>query len=138
MVECGKAGGQEAAPFTSLRAVTSHHSIDRQERVDADDVAVNGSRRASRKVNENCHFSLYHRRSASVVPARAGLVPRIAGPTGTSARRPRASGAGPVERVLPTFWGLSSPRERGWSGLRDVPLTGELVVPARAGLVPTR
>ena len=73
-----------------------------------------------------------------VVPALAGVVPRGRRCRASRPRRPRARGGGPYPSYQHVGNGGSSPRSRGWSRagllLREHPA----VVPALAGVVPTR
>ncbi len=73
-----------------------------------------------------------------VVPAHAGVVPPSRWTTRPARRGPRACGGGPVLDFLIKLCSAWSPRMRGWSpdGERDGALNG--VVPAHAGVVPTR
>ncbi len=75
-------------------------------------------------------------RSADVVPAQAGLVPRRTRGRTICRCRPRAGGVGPSHRATGPHHVASSPRRRGWSGERLTWHTSGLVVPAQAGLVP--
>ena len=76
-------------------------------------------------------------RALTVVPARAGVIPRQRLRHGTRPRRPRASGGHPIGPVSTPLDQASSPRERGSSrpGVRSV--HGAAVVPARAGVIPS-
>ncbi len=77
-------------------------------------------------------------RSAVVVPARAGVIPRSRGTWPPRWRRPRASGGHPSNVFFQARLTRSSPRERGSSypaARRGGPRG---VVPARAGVIPGR
>ena len=78
------------------------------------------------------------RRPPRVVPARAGLFRTWARPPPRCRSRPRASGAVPAVPFTLARAFLSSPRERGCSGVRPVLDAGVPVVPARAGLFRSR
>ncbi len=73
-----------------------------------------------------------------VVPARAGIFPRS--PTGLtpSLRRPRTRGDLPRSAVMPTAGSASSPHARGSSAECVAGEFPHLVVPARAGIFPSR
>ena len=71
-----------------------------------------------------------------VVPARAGLFPALRFLASPRWGRPRASGAVPRPLGLVPRWPVSSPRERGCSGVAAVRAIPDDVVPARAGLFP--
>ncbi len=84
-------------------------------------------------------WSLAHRHrphQPTVVPARAGVVPGYATPTGCRTRGPRACGGGPWA-ADPCGAELSwSPRVRGWSRHPAASPRSRPVVPAHAGVVP--
>ena len=84
---------------------------------------------------QNQEVDLQHRRSRSVLPARAGVVLQRRGRGWQVHRAPRASGGGP--RCTPMFFAspTCSPRERGWSLLGRSGRTRHPVLPARAGVV---
>ncbi len=74
--------------------------------------------------------------AASVLPARAGLVP-LTGPARSSwGSAPRACGDGPPDRVTVSASASCSPRVRGWSQQRRRQRRRGGVLPARAGMVP--
>ena len=73
-----------------------------------------------------------------VLPARAGMVPRTRRRRGFAMRAPRASGDGPGAQPIDITEHLCSPRERGWSVGEGVVDRGGHVLPARAGMVPSR
>ena len=73
----------------------------------------------------------------AVLPARAGMVRTIGSWTSWPTCAPRASGDGPKPAPSGLTICACSPRERGWSALDLAPSTVELVLPARAGMVPT-
>ena len=87
------------------------------------------------KVNENRPPWRYRRRSASVVPACAGLVRSPHRHVPRLARRPRMRGAGPLLSRPVAHHRTSSPHARGWSLAIALNLYAEQVVPARAQLV---
>ncbi len=74
----------------------------------------------------------------SLLPARAGMVPR----TRRSARRrgpaPRTRGDGPYGRGEEVTAQACSPHARGWSLVPDRPRRRQRLLPARAGMVPTQ
>ncbi len=70
-----------------------------------------------------------------VLPARAGVVRTWRRPASRVSRSPRASGGGPPSaRVREGLWSFS-PRERGWSAVRQPTGRERAVLPARAGVV---
>ncbi len=71
-----------------------------------------------------------------VFPARAGMVPESSRQRGKGLGVPRASGDGPPIRAHQSVGPACSPRERGWSHDSEGPARGEVVFPARAGMVP--
>ncbi len=73
-----------------------------------------------------------------VVPAHAGVVPGARTPAATARSGPRARGGGPWSVPPVTGFEVWSPRTRGWSrgGTRGRPDPD--VVPAHAGVVPSR
>ena len=76
--------------------------------------------------------------SQRVVPAPAGVVPRTARASPARSGRPRARGGGPGEAVIVYPEDVSSPRPRGWSLPDRWPPRSGQVVPAPAGVVPSR
>ena len=74
----------------------------------------------------------------SVVPAHAGVVPpvRAVEPAGTS--RPRPRGGGPSSSTASRLTRVSSPPTRGWSRVSVARSSPRSVVPAHAGVVPSR
>ncbi len=77
-------------------------------------------------------------RPSTVLPAHAGVVPPLRGSPGRCARAPRARGGGPLYCSEPYFTLWCSPRTRGWSRAGRLRRTGGRVLPAHAGVVPTR
>ncbi len=73
-----------------------------------------------------------------VVPARAGVFPTRTPRARRSAGRPRTSGGLPFDPAERGTCHGSSPHERGSSGAIGRPNLAEAVVPARAGVFPTR
>ncbi len=71
----------------------------------------------------------------TVVPARAGVIPRGTPRPGLGPRRPRASGGHPVAARSAARVTRSSPRERGSSRQHHRPVRAHPVVPARAGVI---
>src|SRR5690606_7204524 len=78
----------------------------------------------------------YHSRSASLLPAHAGMVPRPLPLVDGRRAAPRARGDGPGEGPAGNPAGPCSPRTRGWSraGLRLI--LDVMLLPAHAGMVP--
>ncbi len=73
-----------------------------------------------------------------VVPARAGVIPVPRAYVRVPVGRPRASGGHPGSCVITGPTKESSPRERGSSPVRHRVRPGVAVVPARAGVIPSR
>ena len=73
-----------------------------------------------------------------MLPAQAGVVPEGPGGPGTVRRAPRAGGGGPGERGGERTEGPCSPRRRGWSLGEVLRAVVPPVLPAQAGVVPTR
>ena len=71
-----------------------------------------------------------------VVPADAGVVPTWCTGGTRAARRPRGRGGGPTTSSPGVTASKSSPRTRGWSHHHDHEISGSIVVPADAGVVP--
>ncbi len=78
------------------------------------------------------------RRGHHVLPARAGVVRGWCSGRLPGRSAPRASGGGPPAHSPPGVDYACSPRERGWSAHRADRVLLELVLPARAGVVPHR
>ncbi len=76
--------------------------------------------------------------SPSLVPARAGMVPCRTTPCASPTTGPRACGDGPSPGCARAASGGWSPRVRGWPRLSLAEVTTRTLVPARAGMVPTR
>ncbi len=77
-------------------------------------------------------------RRVHVLPARAGVVPKLPMQVWNRASAPRACGGGPRTRRTSRSWSWRSPRVRGWSRLEVPPGERADVLPARAGVVPRR
>ncbi len=77
----------------------------------------------------------YRRR---VLPARAGMVPGSPSPRPRCLCAPRASGDGPRDDTTQCGLESCSPRERGWSRTHHTERRLKRVLPARAGMVPSR
>ncbi len=73
-----------------------------------------------------------------VVPAHAGVVPRHRPGPVAYWRGPRACGGGPPSGSRSPSWSRWSPRMRGWSLLPRLADDLGAVVPAHAGVVPSR
>ncbi len=75
-------------------------------------------------------------RNTGVLPAHAGMVPRL--PVGKlpTCCAPRARGDGPAQGHGYASSGVCSPRTRGWSPGMPRPGSGAPVLPAHAGMVP--
>ncbi|CAN3979351.1 Peptidase, M20A family [Kitasatospora purpeofusca] len=73
-----------------------------------------------------------------LLPAHAGLVPRRPGVYHLPLPAPRACGVGPGRCPAAALVRLCSPRMRGWSHQRRLPITPVSLLPAHAGLVPRR
>ena len=90
----------------------------------------------SKKVLNSCSRTEQRHRSASVLPAHAGMVPgstvQLSAPSGA----PRARGDGPQPPKKPSSPPVCSPRTRGWSRAARHPVPHRVVLPAHAGMVP--
>ncbi len=76
-------------------------------------------------------------RTRRVLPARAGMVPSPPSPGARSDRAPRSRGDGPTHHRPPPTRPGCSPLARGWSPQRLASRHGRVVLPARAGMVPS-
>ena len=74
----------------------------------------------------------------TVLPARAGMVPGRSAVCARWCGAPRASGDGPSFREGSIARPACSPRERGWSRRGSRPDSRPRVLPARAGMTPSR
>ena len=77
-------------------------------------------------------------RGRRVLPAHAGMVPPVPVTPVTSTCAPRARGDGPGNAQSSPITVRCSPRTRGWSPSRPSVARGRPVLPAHAGMVPTR
>ncbi len=73
-----------------------------------------------------------------VLPARAGMAPLESSTHERRHRAPRASGDGPPTQPAQSLPPECSPRERGWPAARGPVVRQQAVLPARAGMAPSR
>ncbi len=73
-----------------------------------------------------------------VLPAHAGMVPCQPSPAPSDPGAPRARGDGPLSAIARPLRSGCSPRTRGWSRLHDLWPGPDVVLPAHAGMVPSR
>jgi len=73
-----------------------------------------------------------------LLPAHAGMVPVLAVPGPEVAAAPRARGDGPLPACGAVQRGACSPRTRGWSLVPEDQGSGQHLLPAHAGMVPSR
>ena len=78
------------------------------------------------------------RGSRCVLPASAGMVPSSRRSTSAGCGAPRQRGDGPCVSALPVLEETGSPPARGWSHRAAAPAQRGRVLPASAGMVPSR
>ena len=76
--------------------------------------------------------------SRGVLPAQAGVVPAVVVASGTMSGAPRSGGGGPLNHHPNALRKECSPLRRGWSPARQPTLRSSRVLPAQAGVVPSR
>ena len=77
-------------------------------------------------------------RHRQVLPAHAGMVPRSPGGSSSCSSAPRARGDGPLDARIHVVANQCSPRTRGWSRTWSWFPFPVPVLPAHAGMVPSR